>query len=197
MAAGLAILVISAIACNVEPGPSQAPASDTENSEDAVGYSVHTTNNCDSLSIVHGRFKSLLPEELRRVSDLIVRGTAVSSETVYYQYRDEWGSMDCIESIVVSFKVDMYYKGDGPDIIRFLQPDEISNVLVEEDVPHLLYLQTLEGEAWQEYLGNGYHLTAQGQGIWKVEGDRAVQQSTSMKISDLMTLGVRRYPVWN
>ncbi len=196
MAAGLTVLTLSAIACGAGPEPAQVQESDDE----GIGYTaniVHTTDGCDSSSIVHGSYKSLLPEELRRVSDLIVRGTVVSSETVYYQYRDEQGYKNCTEAIVASFKVDRYYKGDGPDTIGFLQPDETWNALVEEGVPHLLYLQRLEVKAWQEYLGNGYSPTAQAQGIWKVEGDRAIQRGISMKISDLMTLGVRRYPVRN
>ena len=201
MAAGLAVLAMSAIACNAEPEPPQAPVSDTENSENDAGYSasiVHTTDECDGMVVTYGRFMHLLPEELRRISDLVVGGTPVSRERVYWQYQNERGFMACEEETVVSFRVDEYYKGEGPDIIRFLHTDKSSgDRQVEDGVSYLLFLQTLESEAWQEYLSDGYYLTAQWQGVWKVEGDRAIWQSTSMKVSDLMTLGVRRYPIWD
>ena len=128
----------------------------------------------------------LTVEELREASELVVKGSPTGRMSLQKVFAD---SPDYPEHLVtafpdqlhnieeISFRVDEYYKGVGPQKISVMMDADLADDLaLEERVDYVLFLfrpDTAEGRA---YWNEGYLVQGLRQGLWTVDGDRAVRE---------------------
>ena len=123
-------------------------------------------------------------------SDLVVRGSVVSSTTVEkrpaetsdaytpaakIQYADLVVNIDKI-----TFRVDEYYKGSGGSEITIMADPEVRTL--DPGVTYVLFLSQSPTAEGRTYWENGY-LIEGWQGLWKVEGTNAVRTKDSKAVA--------------
>ncbi len=191
----VAVLLFASLGCNSDAAPSRETISNHE------GYSVLVSEEYPDLSIgTHARVLEFSNKELSLRSDLVVVGKAVDKRDVEKSFVKEFQNPDkkgetlnatFVQHIsILSFQVDEYFKGTGPSTIRvavFDNSKHPSYPAIEHEQPYVLYLYHPQTQENRQFFENAYTITATGQGVWKVRGDKAVQQfryGRSIELSD-------------
>ena len=128
----------------------------------------------------------LTVEELREASEMVVKGSPTGRTSLQKVFAD---SPDYPEHLAtafpdqlhnieqISFRVDEYYKGAGPQNISIMVDAGLADdITLKEGVDYVLFLfqpDTAEGRA---YWNEGYLIQGLLQGLWTVDRDRAVRE---------------------
>lgn len=141
----------------------------------------------------------LTPDELASVSSLIVRGTPDGRTTLekrpattsdYPASRVE-SDNDLVQFVDrITFRVDEYYKGDGPLVIPIMlsAPSELPSadaIRLEDCASYVLFLFQPDSAEGRSYWDGGYLVQGLGQGVWTVNGNSAVRGDGTGEIVEL------------
>ncbi len=146
---------------------------------------------------VFGKEVTLSSDELTAISDAIVRGAPVGEATAkknpeyppgYSEYHKVQDAELLKGAKVFSFNVEEYYKGEGLAVINIFTDGSKGYPFLDESASQILYLHEIDDEIARAYYDKAYVIVAAGQGIWKVNDGKAVQQfgdGESVELSDL------------
>ena len=150
-------------------------------------------------------------DELTAVSDLIVRGAPTDQVTMQ---KNPAQSPDYPEGLVsrdrdvmqeikqVSFRVDEYYKGEGPESISIMMDAALTDpavraISLQEGVSYVLFLFQPDSAEGKAYWNQGYLIQGIQQGVWEVNGDvavRAVGSERSLELNQFEDLPLTPAP---
>ena len=150
-------------------------------------------------------------DELTAVSDLIVRGSPTDQVTMQ---KNPAQSPDYPEGLVsrdrdvmqeikqVSFRVDEYYKGEGPESISIMMDAALTDpavraISLQEGVSYVLFLFQPDSAEGKAYWNQGYLIQGIQQGVWEVNGDvavRAVGSERSLELNQFEDLPLTPAP---
>ena len=150
-------------------------------------------------------------DELTAVSDLIVRGSPTDQVTMQ---KNPAQSPDYPEGLVsrdrdvmqeikqVSFRVDEYYKGEGPESISIMMDAVLTDpavraISLQEGVSYVLFLFQPDSAEGKAYWNQGYLIQGIQPGVWEVNGDvavRAVGSERSLELNQFEDLPLTPTP---
>ena len=186
LALALSVLGLSLLACE---------AGGTE----AVSSSNFGHDSGEIGSITTGLQIHMTLDELASVSALIVKGVPVGRTTLEKKpatTSDYPASRVAIDRDLihyvdkVTFRVDEYYKGDGPqtipimlDALSLLRPGK--EISLEDGEAYVLFLFQPDTAEGRSYWNQGYLIQGLRQGVWTVEGNSAVRADGSRETVEL------------
>ncbi len=90
----------------------------------------------------------------------------------------------------VSFRVDEYYKGEGPESISIMMDAALTDpavraISLQEGVSYVLFLFQPDSAEGKAYWNQGYLIQGIQQGVWEVNGDVAVRAVGSERSLEL------------
>ena len=165
----IAALSLALIACGADAEPSHS----------------HGHSKDDSLPAAQGSQILLSLDELKEVSDLVVKGSPTASTDIQKGLTDSRDYPENLKTLHAgqvldikkfTFTVDQYYKGLGASEITIMV-DTTGGAPVSLDVgtTYVLYLFQSDTEEGRAYWDHGY-LIQGWQGLWVVDGDNATRQ---------------------
>ena len=165
----------------------------------AVSDSNHRHDSNEIGSITSGIQIHHTLDELASVSDLIVKGAPVSRTTLEKRpattsdYPASRVSLD--RNLIhyvdkITFRVDEYYKGDGPRTIPIMlsAPSALGSenaISLEDGESYVLFLFQPDSVEGRSYWDNGYLVQGLGQGVWTVKGNLATRGDASQESVEL------------